>query len=97
MSGAQTTTREALSVKELQLIPGSEEAVKAGCICNKSNDTEMYLIHEHCPIHYHILMISNLGKMSDYMLRRDNEITAILCSLLIAVIITFGYFLFMVD
>ena len=89
MSGARITG------KELRLVPGSKEAVEAGCICSKSDSEDRYYINEHCELHYYILVISNFEKTRKYMLKRDNEITAILYSLLAAVIITFGYFLFL--
>lgn len=81
-------------LRELQLIPGSKEAIMAGCICLESKYDDKYLINEHCPIHWHVLMVSRTTDMHHYIERRDAELGSLLLALIVAVIVTFCYFLF---
>lgn len=83
-----------LDARELKLLPGSEEAIAAGCICQLSKNQDKYLINEHCPIHWYVLMVSRTMEMHHYIVRRDSELAVLLVGLIIAVIVTFGYFLF---
>ena len=74
------------------LIPGSPEAKKKGCTCEppiKDN----YYINEHCPIHWHILMVSRTGKMHDHIIKTDSQNTVMIIGLILAVAVTFAYFL----
>ena len=83
-----------LSVGELKLLPGSDEAIKAGCICQLSPKNDKYLINEHCQIHWYILMVSRTMEMHRYIIKRDSELTVLLIGLIIAVLVTFGVFVF---
>ena len=83
-----------LSVGELKLLPGSDEAIKAGCICQLSPKNDKYLIHEHCPLHYYVLLMSKTMEMHRYIIKRDSELTVLLIGLIIAVVVTFGVFVF---
>jgi len=74
------------------IIPGSPEAKALGCICESPKGNQ-YFINEYCPLHWHILLASQTKRIYDHTIRADSQNLILIVGLIIAVSVTFAYFL----
>lgn len=81
----------------LKYAPGSKEARDAGCNCPVEQNKDKYMVNEHCPLHWHIVMVSKTMEMHHYIKQQDKDHMSLKLGLIIAVFVVFLYFLFGVN
>ena len=66
-----------------KLDPGSKKAIELGCICQQDPKSGSFLIHDTCPLHWHISLIRKISDIHIHMLSKDKLHSTLLGGLVI--------------